>query len=174
MMELQYFRGLRELYKEEVHGHGIYFAIDTKEILHNGLSFLGDLPKELEEALVRIGATEDAVSTINDSLDLRINTAVNTAIDAFANAMSDNNVVDTFKELVEYAANNTSDLGALIVRVDGVEQKNAEQDLAITKLQEDLLVIKGNMSDDLALQRVEIEKSIDEKITNAFSWEDVK
>ena len=170
MMELQYFRGLRELYNEEVHGNGIYFALDTKEILHNGLSFLGELPKELEEALVRIGATEDAVGAINDSLDLRINNA----IDAFANAMSENGVVDTFKELVEYAANNTGDLGALIVRVDGVEQKNAEQDLAITKLQEDLLVIKGNMSDDLALQRVEIEKSIDEKITNAFSWEDVK
>lgn len=170
MMEIQYFRGLRELYNAQVHGNGIYFALDTKEILHNGLSFLGELPKELEEALVRIGATEDAVGAINDSLDLRINTA----IDAFANAMSENGVVDTFKELVEYAANNTSDLGALIVRVDGVEQKNAEQDLAITKLQEDLLVIKGNMSDDLALQRVEIEKSIDEKITNAFSWEDVK
>ena len=41
MQLIQYYRGLKENYNIGSHGQGIYFATDTKEILHNGVSFTG-------------------------------------------------------------------------------------------------------------------------------------
>lgn len=41
---IDFYRGLREKYDAELYGSGIYFALDTKEILHQGISFLGELP----------------------------------------------------------------------------------------------------------------------------------
>jgi hypothetical protein len=87
--------------------------------------------------------------------------------------MSEDGVVNTFKELVEYAANNASDLGGLIVRVDNVEAKNNEQDLLISTLQSDLLVLKDSVDMKFETTIAELEASTDNKITNAFSWEDV-
>jgi hypothetical protein len=87
--------------------------------------------------------------------------------------MSEDGVVNTFKELVEYAANNTSDLGSLIVRADNVEAKNNEQDLLISTLQSDLLVLKDSVDMKFETTISELEASTDNKITNAFSWENV-
>jgi hypothetical protein len=87
--------------------------------------------------------------------------------------MSEDGVVNTFKELVEYAANNTSDLGDLIVRADNVEAKNNEQDLLISALQSDLLILKDSVDMKFETTISELEASTDNKITNAFSWEDV-
>jgi hypothetical protein len=87
--------------------------------------------------------------------------------------MSEDGVVNTFKELVEYAANNASDLGGLIVRVDNVEAKNNEQDLLISALQSDLLILKDSVDMKFETTIAELEASTDNKITNAFSWEDV-
>jgi hypothetical protein len=87
--------------------------------------------------------------------------------------MSEDGVVNTFKELVEYAANNTSDLGDLIVRADNVEAKNNEQDLLISALQSDLLILKDSVDMKFETTIAELEASTDNKITNAFSWEDV-
>jgi hypothetical protein len=87
--------------------------------------------------------------------------------------MSEDGVVNTFKELVEYAANNTSDLGDLIVRADNVEAKNNEQDLLISALQSDLVILKDSIDMKFETTISELEASTDNKITNAFSWEDV-
>lgn len=40
-MQVKFFRGLRENYVLESHGQGIYFATDTKEILHNNEPYIG-------------------------------------------------------------------------------------------------------------------------------------
>jgi hypothetical protein len=87
--------------------------------------------------------------------------------------MSEDGVVNTFKELVEYAANNTSDLGDLIVRADNVEAKNNEQDLLISTLQSDLVILKDSIDMKFKTTISELEASTDNKITNAFSWENV-
>lgn len=39
-----FFRGPRASYVQGTHGSGVYFATDTKEIIHNGVSYLGELP----------------------------------------------------------------------------------------------------------------------------------
>lgn len=39
MVEIKFYRGLSSKYSITQHGNGIYFATDTHEILHNGVSF---------------------------------------------------------------------------------------------------------------------------------------
>lgn len=65
MMEVRYFRGPRSLYSVKAHGNGIYFATDTKEIIQNGISFLGELPADLAAAVARIEANESAIEVLN-------------------------------------------------------------------------------------------------------------
>ena len=174
MMEVQYFRGLRELYNVKAHGNGIYFATDTKEILHNGLSFVGDIPADLAAAIARIEANEGAIEVLNGTGEGSVQKQINDAIDEFANQISDNGVVDTFKELVNYAAENAGDLGNLILRVDNIEAKDADQDLLIAEVQEDLAAFKGEVSMKFESNNAVIKESIDNKITNALSWENVQ
>ena len=142
---MQFFRGLREHYNVKAHGAGIYFATDTKEIIQNGLSFLGELPSDLADAIARIEANEGAIEVLNGTEEGSISKQISDAIDSFASAMSEDGVVNTFKELVEYAANNTSDLGGLIVRTDNIEAKDKEQDLLISALQSDLVILKDSI-----------------------------
>ena len=166
---MQFFRGPRALYNIRAHGSGIYFATDTKEIIQNGLSFLGDLPADLAEAIARIEANEQALIILNDSVQLQISNA----IDEFANRLTDDNTVNTFKELVEYAAENVGDLGNLILRVDNNEAKNKEQDMLIMSVREDLEAFKGEVSMKFESNNSEIQQSIDNQINNAFSWQNV-
>lgn len=170
---MQFFRGPRELYNVKAHGAGIYFATDTKEIIQNGISFLGQLPSDLEAAIARIEANENALVILNGDGEGSISKQINDAIDGFANTISENGIVDTFKELVEYAAENAGDLGNLVLRVNNIEAKDSEQDSAISKLQEDLLILTNDVDMKLIAQGAELEESIDTKINNAFSWENV-
>lgn len=170
---MQFFRGPRELYNVKAHGAGIYFATDTKEIIQNGISFLGQLPSDLEAAIARIEANENALVILNGDGEGSISKQINDAIDGFANTISENGIVDTFKELVEYAAENAGDLGNLVLRVNNIEAKDSEQDSSISKLQEDLLILTNDVDMKLIAQGAELEESIDTKINNAFSWENV-
>ena len=170
---MQYFRGLRALYNIKAHGNGIYFATDTKEIIQNGLSFVGELPSDLAEAVARIEASERAIEVLNGTGEGSIQKQVNDAIDDFANKLTDDGTVNTFKELVQYAAENSGDLGNLILRVDNIESKNKDQDVLIGEVQNNLSTFKTEVEDkfDTTVQTLNIQ--MDEKITEAFSWENV-
>lgn len=173
MMALQHFRGPKALYNVKAHGNGIYFATDTKEIIQNGISFLGELPADLAAAVARIEANEQAIEVLNGTGEGSVQKQISDAIDNFANVISENGVVDTFKELVEYAAENAGDLGALIVRVDNIEAKDAEQDAELLIIKEDIAAFKNTVDMKFVSERAEVEASIDNKINNAFSWENV-
>lgn len=173
MMEVQYFRGLRELYNINSHGNGIYFATDTKEIIQNGLSYLGELPAELAEAVRRIEENEQALIILNGNGEGSIQKQINDAIDNFANQLTDDGVVNTFKELVNYAAENAGDLGNLILRVDNIEVKDSEQDLIISEIREDLAAFKGEVEMKFESNNAVLEETVDNKITNAFTWVNV-
>ena len=138
---MQFFRGPRELYNVKAHGAGIYFATDTKEIIQNGLSFLGELPSDLAEAIARIEANEGAIEVLNGVGEGSVSKQINDAIDSFANKLTDDGTVNTFKELVEYAAENAGDLGALILRVD----KNY-QNIGILNLRVNMMLIQKIVS----------------------------
>lgn len=106
MMEVQYFRGLRELYNIKAHGEGIYFAIDTKEIIHKGLSFSGQIPPELANAVAQAEANRVAIEILNGAGEGSVDKKIADAINEFATQISDNGTIDTFKELLEFAAVN--------------------------------------------------------------------
>ena len=66
-MAIQFYKGLSSLYDVEVHGNGIFFATDTKEIIHNNTPFTGALA---DSALVKdVNLSEDGskiVVTLTD------------------------------------------------------------------------------------------------------------
>lgn len=167
---MQFFRGPRELYNVKAHGAGIYFATDTKEIIQNGLSFLGTLPADLEETIKRLEAAESAIEVLTGSGENSIQTYINNAIDDFANKLTDDGTVNTFKELVEYAAENAADLGNLILRVENTERVNDEQQLLILDLQNDLSNFEEEVNTKIESTKVALENKIDVEITEALSW----
>lgn len=159
-MLVQYFRGLRGLYNPETHGQGIYFATDTHEIIHNDVAYSGVLPEDLQDLI-------DSVAEINKELDIltggegsSIQASIDNAINDFAEKISDDGTINTFKELVDYASEHKEDSAQLILDVDNIKNnliielqaKDAALELQINEL-----------SEDLSLE-------IDEKINNAFSW----
>lgn len=157
MMELQYFRGLRDLYKPEIHGNGIYFATDTQEIIHNDLSFSGVLPKELEDIKNK---AEDALKLIGaESVQAQINSAFND----FVNLTTSDNTVNTLKELVDYVAEH--DIAQLILDVQDHETRlrmvEAGQEDLLSKIEKNAKAI------------AELPNEMDRKIETAFSWKNV-
>lgn len=171
---IKFYRGPKKSYNVIDHGEGIYFATDTKEIIHNGLSFLGNIPSELQEIIDKVNANENALEILNGTGEGSVQKQVNDAIDNFANQLTDDGIVNTFKELVDYAATNAGDLGSLILRVNDAEVKNEEQDELILNLQTDLNVFKGEVEMKLTDNSVELEEKMDDKITTALSWENVQ
>lgn len=172
MMEVQYFRGLRDLYNVKVHGNGIYFATDTKEILHNGLSFSGQIPPELSEVVAKAESNRVAIEILNGSGEGSVQQQINNAINEFATQISDNGTIDTFKELLEFAAINGAQIGTLVTLVNELKTENETQNLKITSLE--------NENKDMLLKIIDNTKAIenlsqevDTKIDSAFSWQNV-
>ena len=157
---MQFFRGPRELYNVKAHGAGIYFATDTKEIIQNGLSFLGELPSDLAEAIARIEANEGAIEVLNGSGEGSVSKQISDAIDSFASAMSEDGTINTFKELVDYASEHKEESAQLILDVDNIKNN------LIVELQAKDSALESQiteLAEDLSLE-------IDEKINDAFSW----
>lgn len=68
---IKFFRGLKSLYNLEKHGAGIYFATDTKEIIHNNESYSGLLEEgksvkdiTLVEGVMTITYTDNSTSQV--------------------------------------------------------------------------------------------------------------
>ena len=165
-MLVQYFRGPRDLYSLQVHGQGIYFATDTHEIIHNDVAYSGVLPEELKKVI-------DSVDEINKELDIltggegsSIQASINNAINDFAEKISDDGTINTFKELVDYADKHKEESAQLVLNIEDIILKNQEQDALIVELQAKDTALElqiNNLATDLS-------EEIDEKINNAFSW----
>lgn len=64
---VDFYRGAREDYDNAFHGQGIYFALDTKEILHQGMPFTGELP---DLNLVKeVYLSEDGLKIVIEKVD---------------------------------------------------------------------------------------------------------
>ena len=64
-MQVKFFRGLRENYVLESHGQGIYFATDTKEILHNNEPYVG-LPLNVRVEDVELNEEGSIIVSFSD------------------------------------------------------------------------------------------------------------
>lgn len=125
---VQHYRGLKEHYNKASHGQGIYFATDTKEIILNGESYSGEGSESFSALQAQVQENTDALVVLNGTGEGSVVKTVNDAINEFASKMSDDGTVNTFKELVDYAAEHSSEIVELVGEVTAVKEKNAEQD----------------------------------------------
>jgi len=125
---VQHYRGLKEHYNKASHGQGIYFATDTKEIILNGESYSGEGSESFSALQTQVQENKDALVVLNGTGEGSVVKTVNEAINEFASKMSDDGTVNTFKELVDYAAEHSAEIVELVGEVTAVKEKNAEQD----------------------------------------------
>lgn len=189
---VQHYRGLKEHYNKVSHGQGIYFATDTKEIILNGESYSGEGSESFSALQTQVQENTDALVVLNGTGEGSVIKLVNDAINEFATKMSDDGTVNTFKELVDYAAEHGADFGNLIVEVNAIKEKDSEQDARIEAIE---LVLgspeegQPTLVETVTLQGEALEAnttavnnlqvlvgttSVAEQISEALSWEDVE
>jgi predicted nucleic acid-binding Zn-ribbon protein len=158
---IKFYRGPKSLYDSILHGSGIYFTTDTLEILHNGGIYLGNLPSELESLAEQVEANTREIQLLTGG-EL-VQSQIESAINDFASKITDDGTVNTFKELIDYAAANSNELGDLILQVNNLKDKDDEII--------DLILENKESIETLSL---EIDDKIDQKIETAFSWENIE
>lgn len=160
MMLVQYFRGPRNLYSLEAHGQGIYFATDTHEIMHNDIAYSGALPSDIEELVKSVDEINKELDILTGGEGSSIQASIDSAINDFAEKISDDGTINTFKELVDYASEHKEESAQLILDVDNIKNN------LIVELQAKDSALESQiteLAEDLSLE-------IDEKINDAFSW----
>lgn len=135
LLIVQHYRGLKEHYNKVSHGQGIYFATDTKEIILNGESYSGEGSESFSALQTQVQENTDALVVLNGTGEGSVIKLVNDAINEFATKISDDGTVNTFKELVDYAAEHGTDFGNLIVEVNAIKEKDTEQDNRIEAIE---------------------------------------
>lgn len=132
---VQHYRGLKEHYNKASHGQGIYFATDTKEIILNGESYSGEGSESYAKLQSQVQENKEALVVLNGTGEGSVVKTVDDAINAFATKISDDGTVNTFKELVDYAASHSAEIVELVGEVSAVKEKNVEQDNRIEALE---------------------------------------
>lgn len=138
---VQHYRGLKEYYNIVSHGQGIYFATDTKEIILNGNSYSGEGSEAFKNLKLEVDANAAALLVLNGTGEGSVVKIVNDAINDFATKISDDGTVNTFKELVDYAATHSAEIIELVGEINAVKEKDNEQDARIEALE---LIIGGS------------------------------
>lgn len=132
---VQHFRGPKALYNIASHGQGIYFTTDTNEIILNGVSYSGEGSEAFQALKVQVESNTESLEVLTGSGEGSVLKMVDNAINDFATKISDDNVVNTFKELVDYAASHTSETLQIVSDLNAVKEKNVEQDARIEALE---------------------------------------
>ena len=135
LLIVQHYRGLKEHYNKVSHGQGIYFATDTKEIILNGESYSGEGSESFAALQTQVQENTEALVVLNGTGEGSVFKLVNDAINEFATKISDDGTVNTFKELVEYASTHGSEFGELLVEVNAIKEKDAQQDERIEAIE---------------------------------------
>lgn len=126
MMLVQHYKGSKEHYDANVHS-GIYFATDTKEIILDNEVYLGGLQETVETLQEQVDKNTADLLTLEGSIQEQISLA----IDDFANKLTDDGVVNTFKELVMFAADNAGNantVGQLVLDIETLKESSASKD----------------------------------------------
>ena len=75
-----------------------------------------DIPEGYDDTELsnRVTATEEAITTLNGSGEGSVTKAVNDALNEFATNISNDGIVNTYKELIDYAASHSSDVAEMV------------------------------------------------------------
>lgn len=107
------------------------------------------------DIIERIAANEDAIAILNGTEEGSVTKTVDEAINKFATDLSDDGIVNTFKELVDYAAMHTSEIGEI---VKDIEQNTTD----IGTLNTDVSTIKDDYL--TSTDKTELTENIDKKL----------
>lgn len=79
-----------------------------------------DLPEEYDDTALanRVTANEEAIATLNGYGEGSVAKAVDDALNEFATNISNDGVVNTYKELVDYAAEHSSDIAEIVADIE--------------------------------------------------------
>ena len=103
----------------------------------------------------KITANEEAIAILNGTEEGSVVKTVDEAINKFATELSDDGVVNTFKELIDYAAAHTSEIGEI---VRDIEQNTTD----IGTLNTDVSTIKDDYL--TSVDKTELTENIDKKL----------
>lgn len=144
---------------------------------------------DVEELEGRVAANEEAIETLNGSGEGSVSKAITDAFNDFAAKVSNDEVVNTYKELIDYAAEHGAEFTELVGDVTALEGKMDEAQADITALetavgtkaeQADLNTVSGRVttlegemdtaqSDITTLKVLVSEKSVSVQINEAIS-----
>lgn len=84
-----------------------------------------EIPDEYDDTELsnRVKANEDAIATLNGSGEGSVSKTVDNALNEFASKISNDGVVNTYKELVDYAAEHSSDIAEMVGDVDAIDTR---------------------------------------------------
>jgi hypothetical protein len=132
---VEHFRGPKALYNIASHGQGIYFTTDTNEIILNGVSYSGEGSEAFKALKTQVETNTGSLEVLTGNGEGSVLKMVDNAINEFATKISDDNTVNTFKELVDYAASHTSEALQIVGEINAVKEKNEQQDARIEALE---------------------------------------
>lgn len=104
----------------------------------------------------RVTAVEGDIATLNGDGDGSIKKAIDAAFDDFATKVSDDTVVNTYKELIDYAAENGAEVTTLIGKVSALETTVGGTDAegAKTGLIKDIADLEGLVGDKKVSEQI--------------------
>lgn len=105
----------------------------------------------------RVTTVEGAITTLNGEGAGSVKKAVDDALNDFATKVSNDGVVNTYKELVDYAAANGSDMATLTGKISTLETtvgKAAEGETAATGLVKDVAELETKVGDKTVSEQI--------------------
>ena len=110
-------------------------AIDAIEADYLKTADKTELQDNIDALEERVTSNEEAIEVLNGSGEGSVAKAIDDAFNDFAAKVSDDNVVNTYKELIDYAADNGSEVTTLVGKVGTLETEMDEAQADITALE---------------------------------------
>lgn len=121
-----------------------------------------DIPDEYDDTALsdRVTANEEAISTLNGTGEGSVSKTVDDALNKFATDISDDGVVNTYKELVDYAASHSSDVAEIVADI-------ADNATAISKLDTKITDLESSVENVYTKDETYSRTEVDDAIANA-------
>ena len=130
-----------------------YLTSDDKAELKGNITQLQD---NITEVSNKVAANESAIEILNGEGDGSVKKTIDNAFNEFAANISNDGVVNTYKELIDYAATHGSEFTELVGEVDSIDTRVGE-------VESDLTDYKTSVSDQLNELQIDFDSHNDDK-----------
>lgn len=147
---ISFFRGPKKAYSLNIHGKGIYFATDTKEIIVNGYEYTGPEEEKTESGWVDVvGSVEEAftsggMATLTENKEVPDSLVVKSGVSAILdlngyNIMGTSTAANSLLIKVEKGA-------SLVIRGEGTLNGGSDRNVVALAVYGDCRVESGNFT----------------------------